>query len=43
LWCGPAPLLPYSRARHHRWWRGHRAFGGGVLMDWSGATERPGG
>lgn len=36
LWCGPAPLLPYSRARHHRWWRGHRAFGGGVLMDWIG-------
>jgi predicted dehydrogenase len=35
-WCGPAPLLPYMRARHHRWWRGHRAFGGGVLMDWIG-------
>jgi predicted dehydrogenase len=36
LWCGPAPALPYMRARHHRWWRGHRAFGGGVLMDWIG-------
>ena len=36
LWCGPAPQLPYMRARHHRWWRGHRAFGGGVLMDWIG-------
>jgi predicted dehydrogenase len=36
LWCGPAPVLPYMRARHHRWWRGHRAFGGGVLMDWIG-------
>ncbi|MFN6129486.1 MAG: Gfo/Idh/MocA family protein [Planctomycetota bacterium] len=36
LWCGPAPMLPYTRARHHRWWRGHRAFGGGVLMDWIG-------
>lgn len=36
FWCGPAPLLPYMRARHHRWWRGHRAFGGGVLMDWIG-------
>ncbi len=36
LWCGPAPKLPYMRARHHRWWRGHRAFGGGVLMDWIG-------
>lgn len=36
MWCGPAPTLPYMRARHHRWWRGHRAFGGGVLMDWIG-------
>ncbi|MHB8897209.1 MAG: Gfo/Idh/MocA family protein [Thermoguttaceae bacterium] len=36
LWCGPAPKLPYMRARHHRWWRGHLAFGGGVLMDWIG-------
>jgi predicted dehydrogenase len=36
LWCGPAPKLPYMRARHHRWWRGHRAFGGGVVMDWMG-------
>lgn len=35
-WCGPAPRLPYMRARHHRWWRGHRAYGGGVLMDWIG-------
>jgi predicted dehydrogenase len=36
LWCGPSPMLPYMRARHHRWWRGHRAYGGGVLMDWIG-------
>lgn len=36
FWCGPAPRLPLMRARHHRWWRGHRAFGGGVLMDWIG-------
>ena len=36
FWCGPAPKLAYMRARHHRWWRGHRAFGGGVLMDWIG-------
>jgi predicted dehydrogenase len=36
LWCGPAPKLPYMPARHHRWWRGHTAFGGGVLMDWIG-------
>lgn len=35
-WCGSAPKLPYMRARHHRWWRGHRAYGGGVLMDWIG-------
>lgn len=36
MWCGPAAKLPYMRARHHRWWRGHHAFGGGVLMDWIG-------
>ncbi|MEE2937499.1 MAG: Gfo/Idh/MocA family oxidoreductase [Planctomycetota bacterium] len=36
FWCGPATKLPYMRARHHRWWRGHSAFGGGVLMDWIG-------
>ena len=35
-WCGPAEKLPYMRARHHRWWRGHSAYGGGVLMDWIG-------
>ncbi|QDT35628.1 Gfo/Idh/MocA family protein [Thalassoglobus polymorphus] len=35
-WCGPSEMLPYMQARHHRWWRGHRAFGGGVLMDWIG-------
>ena len=35
-WCGPSPQLPYMRARHHRWWRGHSAFGGGTLMDWIG-------
>lgn len=36
FWCGPAKQLPLMQARHHRWWRGHRAFGGGVLMDWIG-------
>ncbi len=36
FWCGPAQVLPYMRARHHRWWRGHSAYGGGVLMDWIG-------
>ncbi len=35
-WCGPSPVLPYMRARHHRWWRGTRTYGGGVLMDWIG-------
>jgi predicted dehydrogenase len=35
-WCGPGPVLPYMNARHHRWWRGSRAYGGGVLMDWIG-------
>lgn len=36
FWCGPAKVLPLMQARHHRWWRGHRAYGGGVLMDWIG-------
>lgn len=36
FWCGPSRVLPYMRARHHRWWRGHSAYGGGVLMDWIG-------
>ncbi len=36
LWTGPAPLLPFVPARHHRWWRGHSAYGGGTVMDWIG-------
>ena len=36
LWCGPSLKLPYMRARHHRFWRGHTAYGGGVLMDFIG-------
>lgn len=36
FWCGPSRVLPYMRARHHRWWRGHSAYGGGVLMDFIG-------
>jgi predicted dehydrogenase len=36
FWCGPGPRLPYLRARHHRWWRGHRGYGGGSLMDFIG-------
>ncbi|HUQ72851.1 MAG TPA: Gfo/Idh/MocA family oxidoreductase [Planctomycetaceae bacterium] len=35
-WCGPSPVLPYTKARHHRWWRGNTAYGGGVLMDFIG-------
>ena len=36
FWCGPSPMLPYMRARHHRFWRGHSAYGGGNIMDWIG-------
>jgi predicted dehydrogenase len=36
FWCGPSEKLPYMRARHHRWWRFHRAYGGGNIMDWIG-------
>lgn len=35
-WCGPGEKLPYMRARHHRWWRGHTEYGGGALMDFIG-------
>jgi len=36
FWCGPSEKLPYMRARHHRWWRFHSAYGGGNIMDWIG-------
>lgn len=36
MWCGPGEKLPYMKARHHRWWRWHTAYGGGNLMDWIG-------
>ncbi len=36
FWTGPAPMMPYMRARNHRWWRGHSAYGGGNIMDWIG-------
>lgn len=36
MWCGPSPVLPYMRARHHRWWRGNLAYGGGNIMDFIG-------
>ena len=35
-WCGPAKLLPYVPAYHHRHWRQRLAYGGGQLMDWIG-------
>ena len=36
FWCGPSEKLPYMRSRHHRWWRFHRAYGGGNIMDFIG-------
>lgn len=33
MWTGPAQLIPYMRARHHRWWRGHLNYGGGNVQD----------
>ena len=36
LWSGPAPLLPYMRARHHRFWRGSTELMEGNIMDWIG-------
>ncbi len=36
MWTGPTRMMPYMRARHHRWWRGHSAYGGGNIMDWIG-------
>lgn len=35
-WLGPAPDLPYCRARTHKTWRWIMAHGGGTLMDWVG-------
>jgi predicted dehydrogenase len=34
LWCGPAPKLPFMKARFHFDWRWNLAFGGGQLLDW---------
>lgn len=36
MWTGPAQMMPYMRARNHRWWRGHRNYGGGNIMDFIG-------
>jgi len=36
FWVGPAPLVPYCKARVHMNWRWSTDFGGGQLMDWIG-------
>jgi predicted dehydrogenase len=35
-WVGPAPYVPYCKARVHMNWRWNMDFGGGQLMDWIG-------
>ena len=34
LWCGPAPLIPYSHVVGHKSWRLERTTGHGHLVDW---------
>ncbi len=34
LWCGPAPLIPYSAAVGHMNWRLEKTTGHGHLVDW---------
>jgi len=36
FWVGPAPFVPYCKARVHMNWRWNMDFGGGQLMDWIG-------
>jgi predicted dehydrogenase len=36
FWIGPAPYIPYCKARVHMNWRWNMDFGGGQLMDWIG-------
>jgi predicted dehydrogenase len=36
FWVGPAPHIPYCKARVHMNWRWNMDFGGGQLMDWVG-------
>jgi predicted dehydrogenase len=36
FWVGPAPFIPYCKARVHMNWRWNMDFGGGQLMDWVG-------
>jgi predicted dehydrogenase len=35
-WVGPAPWMPYCKARVHMNWRWNMNYGGGQLMDWIG-------
>jgi predicted dehydrogenase len=35
-WIGPAPWVPYCKARVHMNWRWNMDYGGGQLMDWVG-------
>lgn len=34
LWCGPAPLIPYSKTVGHKVWRLEHTTGHGHLVDW---------
>lgn len=34
LWCGPGPLIPYSKAVGHKSWRLEKTSGQGHLVDW---------
>jgi predicted dehydrogenase len=34
LWCGPGPLIPYSKAVGHKSWRLEQTSGHGHLVDW---------
>jgi predicted dehydrogenase len=34
LWCGPGPLIPYSKAVGHKSWRMEKTSGQGHLADW---------
>ena len=33
LWTGPAPLRPYDKIPHRRWWRTFREYGNGITGD----------
>ncbi len=33
MWTGPAPLRPYDKLPHRRWWRAFTEYGNGILGD----------